>query len=255
MNWRRSLRSTGLAGLFLAAQLSPSITLADQWSGNATVYGWLPWMDIEVTPDSGEGSVDADISGSDVLDALSFTLMAAGEVYYGRIGLFQDFIYSDLEAGGQLSGPLAADIDAEVKMIVSLTAIGYKVYEEDRTLVEPFAGARYVRIRTDVGIEGGGPVGVAVDVDSKLDWWDPVIGVRGRIPVTRSLTAQAIVDIGGFGVGSDFTWEIYAGLGYALSERWSASLGFRYMSIDYDSGNADLQMEMYGPLVGLTAHF
>ena len=94
-----------------------------------------------------------------------------------------------------------------------------------------------------------------MDADRDLDWWDPVIGVRGQIPLTRSLTAEGIADIGGFGDGSQFTWEIFAGLGYAISERFSANAGFRYVSIDYDGGNAELDLNMYGPVLGFTVRF
>ena len=31
--------------------------------------------------------------------------------------------------------------------------------------------------------------------------------------------------------------------------------GFRYMSFDYDAGNAELDLEMYGPVFGITVRF
>jgi hypothetical protein len=42
---------------------------------------------------------------------------------------------------------------------------------------------------------------------------------------------------------------------YAVSDRISANAGFRYMSFDYDAGNADLDLEIYGPVVGITIKF
>jgi len=48
---------------------------------------------------------------------------------------------------------------------------------------------------------------------------------------------------------------MYAGLDYALSERFSTVAGFRYLSIDYHEHGAELDMDMYGPLLGMTVKF
>jgi hypothetical protein len=48
--------------------------------------------------------------------------------------------------------------------------------------------------------------------------------------------AQLRVDAGGFGIGSDFTWQLQANAGYRFSDLFQASLGYRYIGIDYDSG-------------------
>ena len=108
----------------------------------------------------------------------------------------------------------------------------------------------------DVKIKGGGPVGVVVNANSDVDWWDPVIGLRGRMPLTKKLSANGFADIGGFGAGSEFTWEVFGGLDYAFTDTISANAGFRYLSIDYEtSSKADVKMEIYGPVIGMTVRF
>ena len=79
--------------------------------------------------------------------------------------------------------------------------------------------------------------------------------MRGRAPLTERLSAVGYADIGGFGAGSQFSWEIYAGLDYAFTETFSAIAGFRYLSIDYDQTGTDLKLDTYGPLIGATLHF
>jgi opacity protein-like surface antigen len=86
-------------------------------------------------------------------------------------------------------------------------------------------------------------------------WWDHAIGVRGGAPITEKLSASGFADIGGFGVGSQFSWEIYAGLDYAFTEHVSAIAGFRYLSIDYDESGAELDLQTYGPVIGATVRF
>ncbi|MDH3668854.1 MAG: hypothetical protein OEN23_18180 [Paracoccaceae bacterium] len=242
-------------GVVLAATLGPDAARSEELSGSVTVYGWLPWIDAEVTSRSGGGSAETSISAGDVLEALKFAFMAAGEVHYGRIGLIHDTVYADLGNDGSLSGPLSANVEVDTTMLLSTTALSYKVYEQDGYLVAPFAGARYVNIETDVQISGGGPIGVSAAASIDVDWWDPVVGVRGRVPVTDKLSAAGFVDIGGFGTGSEFTWEIFGGIDYAISDRVSAVAGFRYISIDYEASAADVDLDTYGPVMGLTVRF
>ena len=248
-------RGWAVAGLVLAAALLPSAAPADEWSGSATIYGWLPWMDLEATPDNGSGTTSISLDPGDFLDALEFAFMATGDVHYGRIGLLFDFVYTDLGTSGRLSGPFSSKVDVDVKMLLATTALGYQVYVEDGKLIEPYAGVRYVNIETDITIKGGGPVGLNKSADVDVDWWDPVIGVRGRAPLTEKLSAIGFADIGGFGAGSEFTWEVFGGLDYAFSPNFSANAGFRYLSIDYEGSKADIDMDIYGPVLGATLWF
>ena len=214
-------------------------------------------MDLESSPDDGSSSTDVSLSLKDILEALKFAFFAGGEVHYGRVGVLQDFVYADLGFDGQLSGPFASNVEIDQKLFLSTTALGYQVYAEDGILIEPYAGARYVSINADLTINSGGPLQIGTKVKDfiDVDWWDPVIGVRGRMPLTETLDASGFANIGGFGVGSKFTWEIYGGLDYAFTESLSANAGFRYLSIDYDTNSSDVKMEIYGPTIGLTLWF
>jgi len=220
-----------------------------------TLYGWLPWIDAEIDSTSGGGSTSTSISAGDVLDALKFAFMAAGEVHYGRVGFLHDTVYSELGTGGNLSGPFSSDIDVDTTMLLALNALGYQVYAQDGWLLEPFAGARYVDIETDVSIKGGGPLGLAASASVEVDYWEPVIGLRGRMPLNDKLSAGGFINIGGFGAGSEFTWDLFVGLDYALNDWLSTNAGFRYLSIDYEADGADIDLDTYGPVLGMTIRF
>lgn len=250
---RRALRIVVLA--LAASPLSGFSAGAQEISGSVTLYGWLPGVDTDVTSSSGGISASTSVSASNILEALNFAFMAAGEVHYGRFGLLQDVVYSDLGTSGNLSGPLASKVNVDVNMLISTTALSYRAYDQDGWVVEPFAGARYVSFEQNVKITGGGPLGVERAASVDLSWWDPVIGVRGRAPITQRLSAAGFADIGGFGAGSQFTWEIYAGLDYAVTDWFSTVAGFRYLSIDYEDRGADLKLHTYGPVLGATLRF
>ena len=181
--------------------------------------------------------------------------MAAGEVHYGRFGLLQDLVYADLGSDGTLSGPFASSVGIDTDMLLSTTALGYRAFDGNGWLLEPFAGARYVDLETDVRIVGGGPLGLSRSAAVDLSWWDPVIGLRARAPVTQRLSAGGFFDIGGFGAGSEFSWEIYAGLDYPFTDYLSAVAGVRYLSIDDEDDGADLKLDTYGPVLGATLRF
>lgn len=247
--------SSAMLGAACATCLGAHALAAEELTGSVTVYGWLPWLDADVTSRRGGVSANTSVSAGDVLDALKFAFMAAGEVHYGRFGLLHDVIYSSLGNDGTLSGPLAANVSVDTELLIVTTAFGYQIYAQNGLLVEPFAGARYIDISSDVSIDGGGPVGVSRNASADVNWWDPVIGLRARMPLTEHLSLAGYGLIGGFGAGSQFTWEVFTGLDYALSDRISANAGFRYLSIDYEGDNADVNMDQYGPLLGLTVRF
>jgi opacity protein-like surface antigen len=41
-------------------------------------------------------------------------------------------------------------------------------------------------------------------------------------------------DYGGFGVGSDSSWQLQAGVDYRISDAFSARFGYRILKVDYD---------------------
>ena len=74
-----------------------------------------------------------------------------------------------------------------------------------------------------------------------------------RLNDRLSLTGYG--DIGGFGVGSDFTWQAIAALDWRVSDKFSASVGSRWIQIDYDAGRANIDLNMSGPIIGASLRF
>jgi hypothetical protein len=81
-------------------------------------------------------------------------------------------------------------------------------------------------------IEGEAAVGridpVPVSIDTVVNrgdqWGDPVIGTRILQRFSDKVFLIAQGDIGGFGVGSDFSWNLQGGLGYDVTERLAQEL-------------------------------
>jgi len=65
--------------------------------------------------------------------------------------------------------------------------------------------------------------------------------------------------VGGFGVGSEFTWNLVGTLQYHLSRTVSLGVGYRALDIDYEQGSGASRFKfdvlMHGPVPGAVFHF
>lgn len=68
-------------------------------------------------------------------------------------------------------------------------------------------------------------------------WVDPVIVARTQGMINDKWIYKVRGDFGGFGIGSDFTWQMQADFGYRFSKLFYTTLGYRVIGIDYDNGN------------------
>lgn len=117
-------------------------------------------------------------------------------------------------------------------------------------------GARYSKIDAEAGINAslfGQTGGIARSGDK--DWVDPYIGVRVQHPFADRWTLVGYGDVGGFGVGSDFTWQALAGLNYDFSKTVSGRFGHRYLSVDYDKSGFLYDMDTCGLFAGVGFRF
>jgi hypothetical protein len=66
-------------------------------------------------------------------------------------------------------------------------------------------------------------------------------------------------EIGGFGVGSDFTWQVFPTFGVNLAKWFSLDFGYRWLAIDYKSGENQTLFKYdvltQGPILGFAFKF
>jgi hypothetical protein len=88
-------------------------------------------------------------------------------------------------------------------------------------------------------------------------WTDPVIGLRGRLNLSKAFYLTAESDVGGFGIGSDIAVQAYAALGCQITRIIHAEVGYRYLYEDFRDESANdflYQPSLHGAqvTVGLT---
>jgi hypothetical protein len=70
-------------------------------------------------------------------------------------------------------------------------------------------------------------------------WVDPIIVARIKNPSDTKWITEFRGDIGGFGIGSKFAWQIQAEVGYRFSKLFQVTFGYRWLDINYEKGTDD----------------
>lgn len=118
-------------------------------------------------------------------------------------------------------------------------------------------GGRLVSLYTGLELEtiGDGSRGG----EASKTWFDPIIILRSQGAIKDKWLLQFRGDVGGFGVGSDFSWQVQAYAGYKFCKLFQASIGYRYIGINYDKGEGVerfmYDVDTYGMVVRLGFNF
>ena len=94
-----------------------------------------------------------------------------------------------------------------------------------------------------------------LDITRHVSWVDPIIGMKGRIEISRWFFFNAYGDVGGFGAGSEFTWQALLGSGIQVS-RWCALIaGYRALGYNFWQNDTNLNLISHGPYAGIEITF
>ncbi len=224
------------------------------WSGQVTVYGWLP--SVSGAQEAPDGEPIVNLNTSDVLSALNFAFMGAGEVRKDKVGLLFDLIYADLGLDGNgrfPNRPNAIKTNVDTKLMLATGAVSYRVYDNNRSFVDAYAGVRAFNV--DLSFSASNDR-FDFNKDANLNWVDGIVGVRGAYPLSERWSVSGFADVGGFNAASDLSWEVYGGANYAFNDSWAGTVGYRYMSILYQATDrAKLDIDIQGPVFGVTYKF
>lgn len=221
------------------------------WTFSVNLYGWAAGLEGKVRTIPPLPAVDVNVSFGDVLENLNVALMGTFEARYDRFILFTDLIYSSLspDKAFTVAGfPGRATIDSEA--FIGLAAVGYRVVDTTNFSLDAFVGLRGFAMSNTITLE---TAGVSVAYGKSEQWMDGVVGARLRYSLTSQLFAVAMGFVGGG--SSDYQWDVYGGLGYSFSDRWSAFAGYRAMKVDYEKGRFVYDALQHGPLLGVNVRF
>lgn len=280
--------SASSAELLTEEQLAPS----SGWEFSMTPYAWV----LFITGDQTVGNNTANIKTNlfEILDETDelYAFMSEQELRKGKIGLFADMFWNKLNAGGSktialnplpgLDASTLVGSNVKVEMVIFEPGMAYEIFKRSSggsfkdpgvpgqsTAIDLLAGGRYWYIRPDVALNVNATINIPalglsrtgggrVAGKTTIDWWDPYIGLRVRHKTAPGTELVLRGDVGGFGIGSDFTWQLEGAYTFdtkILGRDATAHLGYRALYVDYQQGNGintlGFDWLWHGPTVGL----
>jgi hypothetical protein len=236
----------------------------DQWTVSVVPYLWAASLDGDAKVRGIEA--DVEVSFQDTLEDLSLAGMAIVEARKGRFGFAVNplFVRTESDARG---GPLEADNTTDIATVGA--GLFYRALDwefgrdalgQPRTLaIEPTVGARlnHLRGEIDTRLDAAG-FRARRQFDESQTWVDPLIGVNAILRLSERWAVRAEADVGGFGVGSDLTWNAQAALTYRFTAAGLdafAGAGYRALHWDYEDGGFAWDVTMHGPMLGAGVRF
>lgn len=281
----------GFVGAAASADLGEKgeevVAAPSAWTFQFTPYGWLPWISGDLTV-KGRGA-QIEVSPLQIVEALDWSGVPAWMSYMearrGPLSLFNDIVYVKLSdsadfarstRGGALS--FGADIKAGYEQAVIEAGGAYEIWSSGYqsapgvTAFDLVAGARYwrqeVEVSADLATTIPGPGIIisgdrAISASGVIDWVDPFVGARVRHQLAAGQEVVLRGDIGGFGVGSDFSWQVIGAYNWQIcvTDRvtFDGFVGYRALSVDYEQGSGATKYEFdaitHGPTLGATMRF
>ena len=230
-------------GTTLAAENSQK----DSWEFNfAPFYLW--GINIDGDLSAGPATAKIDIPFEDVFDSMEGAFVVHFETLYKRQwGVIVDVDYLDLENKASLPMGISQNIDLDLTLA---EVSGFYRLNREKHDFDIIVGLRYIDMDNTVSIVGGPTI-----FDDNKDWTDPLMGVRWNWGFADGWSLIARGDIGGFGLGSEFSWHA---LGLVEWQPWkyaSFIAGYRALDIDYEDGSGQnyfkFDATIHGPVIGL----
>lgn len=251
------------------AACSAFTAAAEQWHSRASIYVFLPEVDVTTRFPVEGGDGGPSVSGEAVLNSLNTAFMGTLSVQRGQWGLFSDFIYLEFEEGQDFSRglsfndqPLPANVTADVDYQLDGMAwslLGEYQLGEGHDRVGLLAGGRMLDLEQRINLQLSADVGNLSgnsSIDSVLSEqvWDLVVGMRGQVSFgdQQQWFVPYYLDLG---TGeSELTWQWATGIGYGIGNA-DVSLLYRYLAYDFQAGSGIQNLHFSGPMLGAAFSF
>jgi hypothetical protein len=217
------------AGLVSAQSAPPTSASPDDWQISVTPYVFLPRLKGTIGVVGETAEVNA--SFSDIFRNLDFAAMGTFEARKRNWMVLVDGMYMSLSGQKVTPSPFFSDIDVEVKEVIITPQVGYRAVKTERGSIDLLAGARIWHVNTHLTFQPR--IRPLVDVEGSRNWVDPIVGARGTATLSPRTFVLGEFDAGGFGVGSNFTGQVFGGIGFQLKPRVALIGGYRYLRVDY----------------------
>lgn len=218
------------------------------WRFQLTPYIWMASLAGDVRPLENAPTISTSRSFNDVLDDLDGAFFMSSSARRDRLVLFGDLTWASLSHEGTLLPSVT--VEGKLRQRSLTAAAGYQVVDTPSQHLDLLAGARAWRVEAEVNVPALG-----VSARETERWVDPILAARLRSDWATGWSTLLHADVGGFGVGSDNTWQAVATANYRISDTLHLSAGYRHLAVDRDESGTRIDISMSGPLLGATWRF
>jgi len=228
-------------GITESATPATAQSTSDKWNVFVAPYLLGAAMSGEATVRGVD--VDVDLSASDIFSNLQFGAMGIAVARKGNWGFGSDLIWMAL---GTTVRNTNVDVNQGAFAFYGLRQLG--------PAADVTFGLRVNTLQNTLKFKGPD-----LTVSQDQTWVDPIVGVTLGHPAGHRVQLRLYTEVGGFGVGSDVTWQVFPTLSLRLTDKASLEFGYRWLDIDYDTGERNEQfrydMLTQGPVVGFGFRF
>jgi len=226
-----------------------------KWNFLAEPYIMFPYMDGE----TGIGEsllLPVDATAGDIFSKLKMGAMLNLEAKTAKWAITSDLVYMKLNQE-VTTGILLHSGSVTAKQFIWEGAGLYRL----TSFLEVGAGGRVNYIQTSVdGRVNVIPAGTEeISGCHHKTWFDPIIIVRMATDIKDKWLFQFRGDVGGFGVGSDLTWQLQGYAGYRFTKVFQLTAGYRILSTDYKNGEEPkefiFKVNEFGPVIKFGFNF
>jgi hypothetical protein len=220
---KRLVRQCAIIAVVVAASTTQVLAqpAGEEW--NVLVAPYLMGAAMSGTTTVRRFDVDVDLPASDIFSNLQFGAMGIAVARKGDWGFGTDLIWMAL-------GTTVDDTNVDFNQ-------GAFAFYGLRQL-SPAADVTFgMRVNTLQGRLTFKDSGVARSQDKT--WVDPIVGVTVRTPTKHRTQLRLYTEVGGFGAGSDFTWQVFPNLAVNLTQKASMEFGYRWLDLNYATGEGN----------------
>ncbi|WP_085936586.1 hypothetical protein [Enhydrobacter aerosaccus] len=266
----------------------PSSLDPDPWRIGFTAYGWA--INVAGSVTARGQTVDVNASFIDLLQKSDSLIgwMSYFEADKGRVGFYGDLVWTRLGFARSMAAyrnplpGLQISVTANAALVTDMVIAEMGgLYEVERwpgsdgsfTAVDALLGFRYWNSSTYASVDALGtasyaPLGIeasrqfGISLSNTMQWVDPLVGLRLRHRFTPHQEILVRGDIGGFGLGSQLTWQALG----VYSYEWqidrtvlAAVIGYRAIGVNYGAGSgfdaSGMNLVLHGPVIGIGLRF
>lgn len=235
-----------------AAPVLASPAPVPTWHFYSAAYLWAASVkgDARVLPPLPTSKVD--VGFLDSLKDVEGGVIATGFARYGRYLAVIDIIGSRSTPSQAVSAlGVTGTLSTVSKFLTTMGAVGYRVFDGPQLTIDAYAGGRVWMMENTLTLTAPGLVNAGVN--KRQVWADALVGGQIRYEFQNNFYVNTIGFVGAG--GAQFEGDIYAGVGYRISDRYDVYAGYRALRVNYEKGPFLYRVTQHGPILGLGIRF